>query len=83
MAAPVLVQPLMWARSGQRCALGGPPPVGEALVRDSGVGPLVCEIDGVRYLPKGRATVAAADPVRTAAELLALAGSHHRRVTAR
>ncbi|MEY9937581.1 hypothetical protein [Streptacidiphilus sp. MAP5-3] len=83
VAAPVLVQPLLWARSGRRRAVGGPVPVGEALVHDSGVGPLVCEIDGVRYLPKGRATVVTADPAQTAANLLALAHSHRRRVTTR
>ncbi|MFD9129542.1 hypothetical protein [Kitasatospora sp. NPDC059571] len=77
-AAPRFVQRISWSRGEGRRTVGGPPPVGEALVRDTGVGPLVCEIDGVRYLPKGRATETAADPARTRAELRSFAESHLR-----
>lgn len=47
---------------------------------NTGVGPLMCEIDGVRYLPRGRATEAATDPARTRDELRSFAESHLRRI---
>ncbi|GAA5023317.1 hypothetical protein [Kitasatospora paranensis] len=80
VAAPLYVQQI--ARSGgrKRRTVGGPAPVGEALVHDTGVGPLVCQIDGVRYLPIGRAVEAAADPARTRRHLLDIAGSHRRAI---
>ncbi|WP_030270318.1 hypothetical protein [Streptomyces sp. NRRL B-24484] len=77
-AAPVYVQPISGSRSTGGSTIGGPPPVGDALVHDTGAGPLVCEIDGIRYLPAGRATVAAADPERTRREILRYAESHVR-----
>ena len=55
-------------------------PADLALVLDTGVGALVCEIDGVRYLPRGRAIEAAADPARTREELRGFAESHLRPV---
>ncbi|GAA1078128.1 hypothetical protein [Kitasatospora arboriphila] len=77
-AAPLYVQPISGSRGTGRGTIGGPPPVGDALVHDTGAGPLVCEIDGIRYLPAGRATAAAADPERTRRELLRYAESHLR-----
>jgi hypothetical protein len=80
IAAPRYLQPLMSCRGSDRRTVGGPPPVGEALVHDTGVGPLVCEIDGVRYLPSGRAIDLTADPYRSRSRLLAYAESHRRSV---
>jgi hypothetical protein len=79
VTAPRYLQQITACRGSERRTVGGPPPVGEALVHDPGVGPLVCEIDGVRYLPKGRATDIATDP-RGRAELLSFAESHRRSV---
>ncbi|WP_152627561.1 hypothetical protein [Streptacidiphilus melanogenes] len=76
IAAPRYLQPISSCRGSERRTVGGPAPVGEALVHDTGLGPLVCEIEGVRYLPKGRATDLAADPSRS--ELLSYADSHRR-----
>ncbi|MFJ9634374.1 hypothetical protein ACIRU8_42455 [Streptomyces sp. NPDC101175] len=78
VAAPLFLQPISRSRGSERRTLGGPAPVGEALVLDTGVGPLVCEIDGIRYLPKGRATEATTDPALTRAELRSFAESHLR-----
>ncbi|WP_018544073.1 hypothetical protein [Streptomyces sp. LaPpAH-108] len=80
VTAPQYLQPLSRSRGTGRRTVGGPPPVGEALVRDTGTGALICEIDGVRYLPSRRATEAAADPARTRDELRDLAESHLRPV---
>ncbi|MGW4495353.1 hypothetical protein [Streptomyces sp. NPDC004376] len=82
VTAPRFLQPLSRSRGTGRRTVGGPAPVGEALVRDTGAGPLVCEIDGVRYLPAARATEATADPARTREELRDLAGNHLRPVGA-
>ncbi|MEW2130406.1 hypothetical protein [Streptomyces sp. NPDC005435] len=78
VTAPQFLQPISRARGRGYRTVGGPPPVGEALVRDTGAGPLICEIDGVRYLPATRATEATTDPARTRDELRALAESHLR-----
>ncbi|MFF3001025.1 hypothetical protein ACFVTC_41860 [Streptomyces sp. NPDC057950] len=80
VTAPLFLQPISRSRGSERRTVGGPAPVGEALVLDTGVGPLICEIDGVRYLPGGRATEAATDPARTRDELRSFAESHLRRV---
>ncbi|WP_392972849.1 hypothetical protein [Streptomyces sp. LN245] len=80
VAAPVLLQWISRSRGSERRTVGGPAPVGDALVHDTGVGPLICEIDGVRYLPRGRAVETAADPALTRAELRNLAESHIRPV---
>jgi hypothetical protein len=80
VAAPVLLQRISRSRGSERRTVGGPAPVGDALVHDTGVGPLICEIDGVRYLPRGRAVETAADPALTRAELRNLAESHIRPV---
>ncbi|MFD8910223.1 hypothetical protein [Streptomyces sp. NPDC059575] len=80
VTAPRFLQPISPSRGTGRRTVGGPAPVGEALVRDTGAGPLICEIDGVRYLPSRRATEAAADPALTRAELRHLAESHLRPV---
>ncbi|WP_234543456.1 hypothetical protein [Streptomyces shenzhenensis] len=78
--APLFLQPISRSRGSERRTVGGPAPVGEALVLNTGVGPLICEIDGVRYLPRGRATEAATDPARTRDELRSFAESHLRSV---
>ncbi|MGW4516180.1 hypothetical protein ACWEO4_30270 [Streptomyces sp. NPDC004393] len=78
VAAPLFLQPISRSRGSGRRTVGGPAPVGEALVRNTGVGPLICEIDGVRYLPRGRATEVATDPARTRGELRSFAESHLR-----
>ncbi|MEU4170208.1 hypothetical protein AB0F46_25420 [Streptomyces sp. NPDC026665] len=78
VAAPVLIQWISRSRGSGRRSIGGPAPVGDALIHDTGVGPLVCEIDGVRYLPRGRAIDTAADPALTRVELRTLAESHVR-----
>ncbi|MFD5815990.1 hypothetical protein [Streptomyces sp. NPDC127038] len=78
IAAPQFLQPISLSRGRGRRTVGGPAPVGEALVCDTGVGPLLCEIDGVRYLPKGRATEVAADTALNHRELRSLAESHLR-----
>lgn len=80
VTAPLFLQPISRSRGSERRTVGGPAPVGEALVLNTGVGPLICEIDGVRYLPKGRATEAATDPARTRDELRSFAESHLRPV---
>ncbi|MET9123418.1 hypothetical protein [Streptomyces sp. NPDC004528] len=80
VTAPLFLQPISRSRGSERRTVGGPAPVGEALVLDTGVGPLICEIDGVRYLPRGRATEAATDPARTRDELRSFAESHLRPV---
>ena len=80
VATPLFLQPISRSRGSGRRTVGGPAPVGEALVRNTGVGPLICEIDGVRYLPRGRATEAATDPARTRDELRSFAESHLRPV---
>jgi hypothetical protein len=80
VAAPVFLQRISRSRGSERRTVGGPAPVGDALVHDTGVGPLICEIDGVRYLPRGRAVEIAADPALTRAELRNLAESHIRPV---
>ncbi|MFE5039102.1 hypothetical protein [Streptomyces sp. NPDC056683] len=80
VTAPLLLQPISRSRGSERRTVGGPAPVGEALVLNTGVGPLICEIDGVRYLPRGRATEAATDPARTRDELRSFAESHLRPV---
>ncbi|MEY2242399.1 hypothetical protein AB8A21_05545 [Streptomyces sp. BF23-18] len=80
VAAPVFLQRISRSRGSERRTIGGPAPVGDALVHDTGVGPLICEIDGVRYLPMGRAVETAADPALTRAELRGLAESHIRPV---
>ncbi|SEK56765.1 hypothetical protein [Streptacidiphilus jiangxiensis] len=79
-AAPQYVQLISACRGGERRTVGGPAPVGEALVHDSGTGLLLCEIDGVRYLPRGRVLEIDAEPVRGREELLRLAGTHRRPV---
>ncbi|MGY5048387.1 hypothetical protein ACWDE0_22555 [Streptomyces sp. 900105755] len=78
VTAPLFLQPISRSRGSERRTVGGPAPVGEALVLNTGVGPLICEIDGVRYLPGGRATEAATDPARTRDELRSFAESHLR-----
>ncbi|MGY5015115.1 hypothetical protein ACWCY6_44935 [Streptomyces sp. 900105755] len=80
VTAPLFLQPISRSRGSERRTVGGPAPVGEALVLNTGVGPLICEIDGVRYLPRGRATEAATDPARTREELRSFAESHLRPV---
>ncbi|MFD8653288.1 hypothetical protein [Streptomyces mirabilis] len=80
VTAPLFLQPISRSRGSERRTVGGPAPVGEALVLNTGVGPLMCEIDGVRYLPRGRATEAATDPARTRDELRSFAESHLRRI---
>ncbi|MCG7206713.1 hypothetical protein [Streptomyces arenae] len=80
VTAPLFLQPISRCRGSERRTVGGPAPVGEALVLDTGAGPLICEIDGVRYLPRGRATEAATDPARTRDELRSFAESHLRPV---
>ncbi|XUL91008.1 hypothetical protein ACQ86D_33900 [Streptomyces galilaeus] len=80
VAAPLFFQPISRSRGSVRRTVGGPALAGEALVRNTGVGPLICEIDGVRYLPRGRATEAAADPALTRSELRSFAESHLRPV---
>ncbi|WP_433453646.1 hypothetical protein ACQPXS_35895 [Streptomyces sp. CA-142005] len=80
VAAPLFFQPISPSRGSGRRTIGGPASVGEALVRNTGVGPLICEIDGILYLPRGRATEAAADPARTRSELRSFAESHLRPV---
>ncbi|MER5398196.1 hypothetical protein [Streptomyces sp. NPDC002599] len=80
VAAPVFLQWISRSRGSERRTVGGPAPVGDALVHDTGAGPLICEIDGVRYLPRGRAVATAADPALTRAELRSLAESHIRPV---
>ncbi|WP_037628721.1 hypothetical protein [Streptomyces aureus] len=77
-AAPLFLQPISRSRGYGRRTVGGPAPVGEALVCDTSVGLLICEIDGVRYLPSGRATEAAADLALTRSELRSFAESHVR-----
>ncbi|MFJ9250698.1 hypothetical protein [Streptomyces sp. NPDC101776] len=78
VTAPLFLQPISRSRGSERRTVGGPAPVGEALVLNTGVGPLICEIDGVRYLPRGRATEAATDPARTRDELRSFAENHLR-----
>ncbi|MGW4195505.1 hypothetical protein [Streptomyces sp. NPDC005004] len=78
VTAPRYLQPISRSRGTGRRTVGGPAPVGEALVRDTGAGPLICEIDGVRYLPGDRATEATSDPARTRDELRDLAENHLR-----
>ncbi|WP_159049047.1 hypothetical protein [Streptomyces sp. NRRL B-3648] len=80
VTAPLFLQPISRSRGSEGRTVGGPAPVGEALVLDTGVGPLICEIDGVRFLPRGRATEAATDPARTRDELRSFAESHLRPV---
>ncbi|MET7782632.1 hypothetical protein ABZU94_19365 [Streptomyces mirabilis] len=80
VTAPLFLQPISRSRGSERRTVGGPAPVGEALVLNTGVGPVICEIDGVRYLPRGRATEAATDPTRTRDELRSFAESHLRPV---
>ncbi|OIJ66077.1 hypothetical protein WN71_020685 [Streptomyces mangrovisoli] len=76
--APLFLQPISRSRGSGRRTIGGPAPVGEALVRDTGAGPLICEIDGIRYLPNGRATRAATDLALTRSQLRSFAESHVR-----
>lgn len=78
VTAPRCLQPISRSRGSERGTFGGPGPVGEALIRDSGAGALVCEIDGIRYLPSARATETTADPGRARTEVLSFAESHLR-----
>ncbi|WP_160311134.1 hypothetical protein [Streptacidiphilus anmyonensis] len=80
VAPPRFLQPIPPCRGSERRTVGGPAAVGEALVHDTGLGMLVCEIDGVRYLPRGRVTDLAADPYRGRSMVLGYAESHRRSV---